>query len=573
MTNQRNLVILFGSETGNSADLAHVLARKCRYQQFNVTVTPMNRFEVKNLLETSILVVICSTMGQGDIPRNATKFWKFMLQKKLPSNLLNHVRFTTFGLGDSSYPKYNHAIRKIHNRFLQLGAIEMSPRGESDEQSPLGSEVFYIEWEKVFFENLGKICVLFDDVNSDTLLPPENTFVVLGEKAATEDSKLVALNRAGDTTRKGTIVFNKRITAETHYQDVRQLVIEDDSGSLAYSPGDTVALYPTNDSEDVDQLLRYLKWDHIADNLIQLNGELGVDGEVVMPLTLRSLFTHHLDINAIPRRSFFQILYHFSDNERHREKLKEFSLVEESESLYDYANRPRRSIMEVIQEFESLHIPLEHCLDLFPLIHPRLFSISSGPDSRRVELTIAIVEYKTIIRKVRKGLCTRWIKTLQKGDQIVFEVHRNNLKLDSQTPIIMVGPGTGIAPMKSLIEYELGKDIPRDMYLFTGHRYRSQDFLYGSQWENRKLQLFTSFSRESGGYVQERLYEHKELVNDLLINQKAYFYLCGSSGKMPIQIRITIETILQECNDWSEDKAKQYLQQIESEHRYFQETW
>ncbi|ODV93463.1 hypothetical protein PACTADRAFT_77785 [Pachysolen tannophilus NRRL Y-2460] len=584
----RSIVILYGSETGNSQDLAYLLARKCERLRFQTVVCSLDDFDLKKLLDIKILIIICSTTGQGELPRNARSFWKFMLRKKLPLDLLEHLYFTTFGLGDSSYPQFNYAAKKIHRRLLQLGAIEISNRAESDEQAPDGIEGFYMEWEKVLISNLNQKFPLPENLKEipiSELLPARNSLTI----HTTKFKKLIdtkdSLNRSDNTLITGQILHNERMTSDDHFQDVRNVLIKSNSDlQLHYKPGDTVALYPSNDPRDVQTLLDSQGWDNIADFPLSIQGDLPkVEGGLLQKLTLRSLITYHLDIVSIPKRSFFLNAWYFASDEREREKLLEFSKIEGTQELYDYANRPRRSILETILEFFSLKIPVDYILEIFPILKPRLFSISSKPNDSTVELTVAIVEYKTMLRKIRRGICTRWLKKLKAGDNLVFHIREQNLQIGKPSvnvPLIMIAPGTGIAPIKSLIETKIQTNPNIELYLFTGNRYHDKDFLYGELWnsllhEGKLTKLFSSFSREGkGGYVQEILYKEKALLNDLISNRNAIIYLCGSSGKMPNQVRITFTTIFEECNeDVDNEKANQMLLEMENQGRYIQETW
>jgi len=583
----RSIAVLYGSETGNAQDFAETLTRQLERLHFNVHISSLDDFELKNLLSVRILVVLCSTTGQGEFPKNARKFWKFMLKKKLPGDLLNHLYFTTFGLGDSSYPKFNWAIKKLHNRLLQLGGVEISKRAESDEQSSQGADGYYIEFQKLLVSNLMEKFPLPDGVEpvpEDQLVAPKTRVIIDMKKPKRKTDtniKEIALTRSDPALKTGTVLSNKRITADDHFQDVRHFSIFDKESTLQYLPGDTVSLYPTNDLREVESLIELQGWTEIADRRVTIEGPLpNIDGGFIKTPTLRSLITHHLDLRAIPRRSFFALLWHFASDEREREKLQEFSSYKDPEELYNYANRPRRSILETIQEFFSVKIPIEYLLDLFPIIMPRSFSISSAPSSDKVDLTVAIVQYKTMIRRIRKGLCTSWLKTLNEGDKIIYKIDQNNLKFpEPEVPIIMVSPGTGIAPMRSLIhqrvfELNCNKD---NLYLFFGNRYHNKDFLYGSEWEELvsqdRLSLFTAFSRESGGYVQDQLYLQADLISELLTHGNAIIYVCGSSGKMPNQVRLTFETILQETKGLTKEQSKQYLLELENNNRYLQETW
>ncbi|VEU22280.1 DEKNAAC103279 [Brettanomyces naardenensis] len=619
----RKLLILYGSDTGNAQDFAETLAYLCRYQSYDPTISSMDDFPTKGLLDYHALLVICSTAGQGEIPRNGHRFWKFLLRKRLPADLLSHIYFSTFGLGDSSYPRYNWAIRKIHARLLQLGAKEFCSRGESDEQSPEGPEAYFSAWSKVVFDKLpglfaGGVEMSDMIIDRDTLLPSSFKIEIQRNKFRKKtdlDIKEIALDRKkedGVKLDQFEVVSNERITSEDHFQDVRKLILvlkgaaergkgcggAEDCGAgekkkfLTFTPGDTVALYPTNDAKDVEALIELQGWGEIADYPIRIGSSgvggryLDIPGGLVSKLTLRSLITHHLDIISVPRRSFFMQARHFAGDEREKEKLDEFTSLEESQELYDYANRPRRSILEVIQEFSSLKIPVDYILDVFPVIKPRLFSISSRSPRRderqELELTIAIVEYKTIIRRLRRGLCTRWIKGLAAGDRIIGNLEYNKVKYgdNEEDPIVMACTGTGIAPVKSLIETEIDKKRPREIYLFTGNRYRDKDFLYGELWKKLdregKIKLFATFSRdgEKGRhYISDRLYEEKKVVNEAIVKRGGVFYLCGSSGRMPIQVRISMEGVFSEENGWGDEESKGYLRKLEGERRYIQDTW
>lgn len=582
-----SVTILYGSETGNAQDYAHYLARKLRYNSLKPNLASLDSYPLKKLVtDTKFLIVICSTTGQGELPRNSKNFMKFLLKKKLPGDLLNHIQMTSFGLGDSSYPKFNYAIKKIHTRLLQLGCTELCPRCESDEMSPEGIDGYYAEWESTLISSLQKKFSSIFSIDENVLLPPE--YRVEYDEDATEIKapKDIHLSRQAPGLFVGCVAANDRVTAQDHFQDVRHLTIESGSGILDYAPGDTLALYPPNDERSVQLLLELQP--HllaIADKPLTILGKLEVEGGFIdlHLLTLRVLITNHLDIMSIPRRSFFSLLFHFvddstEDGEREKSKLRDFAKIEESEELYNYANRPRRLILETIMEFEkNLKIPVEYVLDLFPLIKVRLFLIASRPSPTSVLLLVGIVEYKTMLRRIRRGLCTKWIKLLVPGDKLMFSIHKSNIKFQLPhllaPPVLMIAPGTGLAPMKSLIETFAGS---QDLYLFYGCRYREKDFLFADLWakyeQKGDLHMFPAISRDPGTkhkYVQDRLHAEKQLVADLLVNKNAIVFVCGSSGKMPRQVRITIVEVIKEFVT----DADKYLVDMENQGRYVQETW
>ncbi|CAX43357.1 NADPH reductase, putative [Candida dubliniensis CD36] len=586
-----DITILYGSETGNAEEYAKYLKQRLRsYNLKPISLASLDDYPLRRLVtHTSYLIIICSTTGQGEIPRNGKKFMKFILKKKLPSDLFQHLHLTTFGLGDSSYIKYNYAIKKIHTRLMQLGCQLLSPRCEADEISPEGVDGYYIEWEAELIAALLNKFPNATQVSSEAVPMPEYRISV-SKGDATKNSKEVNNNaivsRLGkDGLKLGTVLTNNRITSADHFQDVRDFKFS--STDLNYSPGDTVSLFPCNFDEDVDALLQSQpQWLKIADKPLNVKNMPHAEGGFADVLTLRILFKYHLDIMSIPRRSFFALLWHFvdpstEDGEREQEKLKEFGSFDEPEELYDYANRPRRSILETLLEFQNnLTIPVSYILDLFPLIRPRMFSIASCPSSNEVELVVAIVEYKTIIRKIRRGVCTRWLKNLKPGDQFLFSIQKSSFKYkNNNSPIIMVAPGTGIAPMKSLIDEVFQENSCQELYLFFGCRFKEKDNLVDSFWhgnENQNFHLINAYSRDSNSkyrYVQDALFAQSELIGKLLIEQNARVFVCGSSGKMPREVKITFVEIVKKFTGMEEDEAQKYIIDLEDNGRYKEDAW
>lgn len=616
----KKIAILYGSETGNSYDFAQILSFKLHRLHFTHTLSSLADYTPQDILSCRYLFIICSTTGQGELPRNVKEkshgsdrrntIWSFLKKRNLPQDFLNHVSVAFLGLGDSSYPKFNYAIRMLHKRMVdQLGAQELFVRLEADELSIQGSnggtgagiEMVYFEYERRILDFLTKTfphrkvggrIVERQKISEDVYLEPASFLKLDSNKI---DSNEVSFE-GDESMRKGKVIKNKRITAEEHFQDVRQFVFRMEFEEKYYS-GDTVSIYPCNSDASVNEFLELQpRWREIADKPLRLTA--GVpdelkDGGLVRPLTLRNLLKYHCDITSIPRTSFFMKIWAFATDvdrlekgdeqlQQQREKLYQFATDQDMQDLYDYCNRPRRSILEVLQDFLSIDLPWEYALDYLPLIKPRYFSISSGPCDLNVELTIAIVKYKTMLRKIRKGLCTSYLTTLSENDEVRYKVqNKNSFKRDEVRgkPAILISPGVGLAPMMSVIRSNMFSDI----HLFFGNRYMNYDFLYQEQLEDwnqqGKINLHTCFSRDRENspnlkYVQDILWEMGETIFDLMVNKKAILFLCGSSGKMPLQVRITLIEIIKKWGNFQNDEEAQgYLKDMEKENRYLQETW
>lgn len=510
---------------------------------------------------------------------------------------------------------------------MNLGAQDFADRGEGDEQSPDGVDKVYQEWENNVCEKLEVLYPLPEGLKAiplETLLPPTFPLTIMKDKPKrnTDDRSTVGMSRCPGTDSMklypGKVVKNDRITDAKHFQDVRNLTFEVADGSdelIRYVPGDTVALYPSNSAEDVQALLDHQGWTEFADYKVTVSDEFArcVFGGLVQPLTIRSLLTHHLDIMAIPRRSFFANVWYFAQgSEREQERLLEFSTLEGLEDLYDYANRPRRSILETVTEFDFLKIPIEYILDVLPVLRPRLFSIASPLDQQQIELAVAIVKYKTIIRRIRRGVCTRYIEGLVEGDSIPFSIHSNGLyhaksylsnsRNPGGNPLILIATGTGVAPVisiaKTLLE-DSSINRTQPIWLFFGCRGYEKDFHFKNDWANLVakygdlLKIHVAFSRDSdvpsdkefpmlastGVHIQALLYSSKDALGKMIRNEggdspESVIYLCGSSGKMPREVRITLQTILKETVEgWSDFEAEEYILGMEQSGRYIQETW
>lgn len=412
---------------------------------------------------------------------------------------------------------------------------------------------------------------------------------------------------------------NHRLTPDSHPQDVRQLEFTS-SLPCRYDPGDVLTIYPRNPPEDVDMLIDLMGWTSIADLEIYLarNDVSNQYSRYPPPpislapkmshLTLRKLLTNNLDLNAIPKRSFFSSIIHFTDDPMQKERLLEFVKPEYIDELYDYTTRPRRSIIEVLQEFDTVKIPWQWTISVLPELRGRQFSIASGGQLKtdalghaRFELLVAIVRYKTVIKKIREGVCTRYLAALPEGSSLEVMLQKGSLgvsEAQASRPLVMIGPGTGIAPIRSLIwerlkwaqkartssnslsegstteEHKVGQ-----MALFFGCRNKDADYFYEAEWEQLQktlpIEVFPAFSRDQKHkvYVQDLIKEQSEFIYRLLHESHGIVYVCGSSGKMPKAVRMALTDVFIQSGKMYNGDAEAYLQTMEKEGRYKQETW
>ncbi|KAF2624803.1 sulfite reductase flavo protein alpha-component [Macroventuria anomochaeta] len=625
--NLRRTLVLYGSETGNAQDVAEEMGRLAERLRFDTEVAALNVVSLKQLLQHDVVLISISTTGQGDLPPNSQAFWKALRSARLRPGCLQRMRFASFGLGDTSYPKYNWAHRKLYNRLVQLGAQPICDRGESDEQHPEGIDGSFLPWTTTLRNSLLEEYPLpegTEPIPDNVLLDPK----WLLDFAGTEGTAPADVHAVSETNVDAAEVpsqdlldipgglianvkLNERVTPTTHWQDVRHLKL-DIEGLHPYVPGDVLTIYPKNFPSDVDHFLAIMDWTPIADKRIKFtpsSPSVSPTSRLPVPTlsststtTLRQLLTNHLDILSIPRRSFFAQLAHYTNDEFHRDRLLEFTNPEYLDELYDYTTRPRRSILEVLQEFESVKIPWQRVCSIIPTLRGRQFSIASAMteipttvgdkgSSTRVELLIAIVKYKTVIKRIRQGVATRYIASFTPNQRITVTLSRGGLGVTQKElgrPVVMIGPGTGVAPMRALIQQRIqwraqispSQDVASKDLLFFGCRNAESDYFFKDEWQDLiakggPLEVLTAFSRDQRKkvYVQDLIRQQSALVHDAIANKNGIVFICGSSGKMPQAVREALIEGFQEHGKLSRGDAEAYLVALEKDGRYRQETW
>lgn len=619
----RTALILYGTETGTSQDVAEEVGRLTQRLHFNTDVAGFEDVAITELPKYTVTIFVIATTGQGEFPSNALSFWRSLLKKKLSNNFFSGVQYVLAGLGDSSYSKYNWAGRKLDKRLQQLGAEPVLDACEADEQDEEGTEGVIVPWlhslsatllsKYPLAEGLAPIPLDEPLLSKWTLAAATSGIQDIGKydnfPSTTPDHDYRPI--LGALT--ATLMKNERVTPSDHWQDVRHLALVADE-KVEYLPGDALAIIPKNFTTDVDLLVSLMDWIEVADTSINLqpNPELNqqLSGNTRSPIphlekypnaTLRTILTEYLDITAIPRRSFFAAMARFTNNEMHKERLLEFTDPQFLDEYFDYATRPRRSILEILQEFDSVRIPWQEACNIFPPIRPRQFSIASGGNltgtstKSHFELLVAVVKYRTVIKKIRQGVCTRYLAALPVGSTLKIVLRREGrFQLDDKQPTrhnLLIGAGTGIAPLRALI-YEEGSNLSyrRDVAtrrntLIFGARSETADFFFQNEWAKMiaegagDFKLITAFSRDQKQkvYVQDKIREHGQTIAHLVCNPSTNIFVCGSSGAMPKAVREALLDVLIEHaspeQPWTRDEAEAFIAIMEKEDRYIQETW
>ena len=376
-----------------------------------------------------------------------------------------------------------------------------------------------------------------------------------------------------DTNLQVSLVQNYRLTPITHFQDVRHLIFTSPE-TFTYLPGDILMIRPRNPERDVQLMLNMMEWTSIADEPLLFHHTNKTSQSPFDPppipsssipqrMTLRRLLTNNLDINAIPRRSFFSSIASCTSDETQKHRLLEFASPELSEDLHDYATRPRRSILETLHDFHTVRIPFRYATTVLPILRGRQFSIASGGEllhqlpqtadqeqllglssnpylapaapsqpghGTRIDVLMALVSYRTVLKRLRQGTCSRYISPLPIGSELLVTLQRGSFGLkpsDIKQPVLLVGPGTGLAPMRALIwqrkawaeDYMKRREAQRtadgvadaasasecvgETVLMFGARSKEADYFFESEWaelarhKHFPFRVLTAFSRDA----------------------------------------------------------------------------
>ncbi|KAK0239927.1 hypothetical protein EDD85DRAFT_823794 [Armillaria nabsnona] len=575
-------LILYATESGNAQETADNIARHCRRIALRCRVQDVETYLPDDLINESLIVFVIATTGSGVEPRSMTSLWNMLLRSDLPPDLFEDIHFTVFGLGDSAYERFCWPAKKLSRRMKGLGATEIYERGEGDDQHMLGTDGVLVPWVEGLLDVLAQLFPLAEGTSRlplDTVPPPRMAMTKSNEEESLDPLVHDAVYHLA------TLKCNKRITAEDWYQDVRhfQFSFEED---IHYNPGDVAVIHPLQPYDDVEEFLSSMGWGNLADEVYTLEH---VEKDQTMPnhiprcASLRTIFTRYLDFKAVPRRTFFQYLRHFNTDEQESEKLDEFLSVDTADELYDYCQRVRRTIQEVLTEFRGSKIPLPYIFDIFPPLRPREFSIASSVKMhpREIQLCIAIVKYRTRLKIPRRGICTSYLSALQPGHTLTIGLRRGFINLpDQKTDIICIGPGTGVAPMRSLIEERIFTGINRNT-LYFGCRSALKDQHYGQEWKayakENKLVYRVACSRDGPEgvkrtYVQDLIEADGERIWEL-ISQGAWVYISGSSNKMPAAVRDALRRSVVNYGGLSTDEAGEYVKKMELEGKLMEECW
>ncbi|WP_415225195.1 assimilatory sulfite reductase (NADPH) flavoprotein subunit [Psychromonas sp.] len=541
----QSLTILFASQTGNSKGVAQQLAEQATAKGIANRLVSMADYKVKNIKDESHLIIVTSTNGEGEAPDDAIDLHQFLASKKAPK--LNSLKFAVLGLGDSSYEFFCQTGKEFEQRIGALGATAIVDR--------LDADVDYEQVTQAWFEQaLSAI--------EQTL---EKGGVAAAPVALSAPTAAAANKYDKHNPFTASLLVGQKISGERSAKEVSHIEIDLQGSDLHYTAGDALGVWFKNDPLLVEQLITKLG---LAPETLVL-----IDN---IEITLKDALSEHYELTST-HPAFVEGYAQLTNN------AALLTLAQDKNALRDFANT--HQIIDVITEQGNEVVTADNFLLLLRHTSPRLYSIASSQTEveEEVHLTVGTVSFENKDGEQRYGGASTFLShRLQEDDQVkvfIEENHNFRLPSDPDTAVIMVGPGTGIAPFRAFMQEREATDASGKNWLFFGEQTFNEDFLYQVEWQAHlksgllsKLDLAFSRDQSEKIYVQDRLRENAQEVYQWL-QDGAHFYVCGDANRMAKDVQQVLIEIISEQGNMSVDNAEQYLTELRQAKRYQRDVY
>ncbi|WP_163860004.1 assimilatory sulfite reductase (NADPH) flavoprotein subunit [Paenibacillus elgii] len=543
----KEVTVLFGSQTGNSQKLAKKLSEKLKEQGLQPTLSSMSDFKPNTLKKVENLLILVSTHGEGEPPDNALSFYEFLHSKRAPQ--LEGLRFSVLALGDTSYEFFCQTGKDFDKRLEELGGKRLTARVDCD-----------VDFEDSAAEWMERVLASLNEAQSAPSLAIGGGAAVRSETQPTEYSRSNPFQAA--------VLENLNLNGRGSDRETRHLEISLEGSNLQYEPGDSLGVYPKNHPGLVEELIQAL--DGNREELVPVDKN-GTERPLLEALT------SYYEITVLTKPLLEQAAALFPDS-----GLQELLAAGHEQELRAYIKN--RDLLDLVQDYQLKGVSGKEFVSILRKLPPRLYSISSSPKAYpdEVHLTVRKVQYEAHGRE-RYGVCSAYIADhLELGDSLpVFIQHNPNFKLpqNPDTPVIMIGPGTGAAPFRAFLGEREETGAQGKTWLFFGDRHFSTDFLYQVEWQRwlkdgvlTRMDVAFSRDTEEKVYVQHRLLEHgKELYQWL--EEGAAIYVCGDEKHMAHDVHAALLTIIERDGGLSSEAAAEYLARLQQDKRYQRDVY
>ncbi|EPE7490474.1 NADPH-dependent assimilatory sulfite reductase flavoprotein subunit [Cronobacter universalis] len=538
------ITLISASQTGNARRVAEALRDDLLAAQLNVNLVNAGDYKFKQIAQEKLLIVVASTQGEGDPPEEAVALHKFLLSKKAPK--LDGTAFAVFGLGDTSYEHFCQAGKDFDTRLAELGAERLLDRVDADVEYQAAAQAWRQRVVDVLKARVPK------EAPSQAAFTASGAVNLVDSTPYTKESPLTA-----------TLSVNQKITGRHSQKDVRHIEIDLGDAGLRYQPGDALGVWYQNDPALVQELLE----------LLWLKGDEPVTvGEKTLPLSEALQWHFELTVNTAA------IVENYTTLTRSEALLP---LVGDKAKLQDYA--ARTPIVDMVR-FAPAQLDAEQLLGLLRPLTPRLYSIASSQAEveNEVHITVGVVRFDIEGRPRAGGASSYLADRLEEDGEVrVFIEHNDNFRLPAtpETPVIMIGPGTGIAPFRAFMQQREADGATGKNWLFFGNPHFTEDFLYQVEWQRyvkegllTRIDLAWSRDQDHKIYVQDKIREQgAELWR--WIQEGAHLYVCGDANRMAKDVEQALLEVIAAYGGMDAEAADEYLSELRVERRYQRDVY
>lgn len=539
-----SITVISASQTGNARRVAEQLRDDLTAAGLGVTLVNAGDYKFKQIAQEKLLLVVASTQGEGEPPEEAVALHKYLFSKKAPQ--MAGTAFAVFGLGDTSYENFCQTGKDFDARLAELGGERLFDRADADVDFKSAAEA----WRKQIVD------VLKQRV-------PQATAAQTQVSVAGSVAQIVSSPYSKESPLTASLAVKQKITGRNSDKDVRHIEIDLGESGLSYQPGDALGVWYHNDPDLVEEIIGLI-W-RTGDETVTLNDQT---------MTLREALTERLELT----QNTTVIVEKYAALSRDEHLIE---LLADKHQLQQYAQTT--PLPDMIRQAPA-DLDAEQLVALLRPLTPRLYSIASSQEEvgSEVHITVGVVRYE-VDGRARTGGASGYLadRLEEDGELRVFIEHNDNFRLPAnpQTPVIMIGPGTGIAPFRAFIQQRAAEGAEGLNWLFFGNPHFTEDFLYQVEWQRfvkdgvlSRIDLAWSRDQKHKVYVQDKLREQGAEVWRW-IEQGAHIYVCGDANRMAKDVEQALLELLAEHGGMDAEQADEFLSELRVERRYQRDVY